>query len=349
MAATTTRVRWGILGTADIARTAFIPAVRLTDSGEVRAVGSRSREKAQEYAKAHGIPVAYDSYDAVLDDPEIDAVYIPLPNTLHAEWIIKAAHAGKHVFCEKPLTMTYEEAKKAVQACKDAGVMLVEAFVYRFHRQSRRLREIIENGEIGDVLHTDARFHYSFRGDRDNIHVRPEVGGGALLDIGCYVLSWTRFVMGGLPLAVAATSVTDEPTGVDKTTVATLRFSRGRTANVSSGIRMFGGQQATIYGTDGQIDVSQPFHPNPPQGGWPGARVTVFKRGEVLDRSVPVDKPPFYEAVETIQRSILKDEPLPFDTMEDALDQALLMEACRLSAEEDRWVDLPSIDCRAVS
>lgn len=347
--ATTSRVRWGIIGTANIAKISFIPAVRQTETGEIRAVGSRSAEKAEAFAKEHGIPRAYASYEAVLDDPEIDAVYIPLPNTMHAEWIVRAAEAGKHVFCEKPLTMTYEEAKRAVQACKDAGVMLVEAFVYRFHRQTRRIRELLDAGEIGEVLHTDARFHYAYEGPADNIRLRPEVGGGALLDIGCYVLSWARFVMGGLPLAVVSTLVPDEPTGVDKTAVATLRFARGRTANVSSGIRMFGEQHATIYGTRGLIDISHPFHPKPARDGSPGAQVRLYKRGEALDVSVPTDRHPFHDAVEQVQRSILTGEPLPFDTMEDALDQALLMEACRLSADDDRWVDLASIDCRRVS
>jgi len=347
--ARTTKVRWGILGTANIAKSAFIPSVRKTDSGEIVAVGSRSAEKARAFAQEYGIPLAYDGYDAVLENPDVDAVYIPLPNTLHAEWIIRAARAGKHVFCEKPLTMTYDEAKKAVQACKDAGILLVEAFVYRFHRQTRRIRELLDAGEIGDVLHTDARFHYAFGGPADDIRLRPEVGGGALLDVGCYVLSWTRFVMGELPLAIVSTAVPDEPSGVDKTCVATLRFAHGRTANVSSGIRMVGGQHAMIYGTRGQIEVSHPFHPSPVRDGDPGARVLLRRGQETLDVSVPSDKHPFYDAVEQVQRSILTGEPLPFSTMEDALDQALLMEACRLAAEDDRWVDLASIDCRAVS
>lgn len=343
--ASTTKVRWGILGTANIARISFIPAVRETASGEIRAVASRSLEKARAYAEELEIPHAYESYEAVLNDPEIDAVYIPLPNTLHAQWIIAAAQAGKHVFCEKPLTMTYQEAKQAVEACKAARVLLVEAFVYRFHRQSRRLRELLDSGVIGDVLHTEARFHYTFQGPPDNIRLRPEVGGGAHLDIGCYTLSWTRFVMGETPLAVAATFVEDEATGVDKTAVATLRFSRGRTANVSAGIRMDGGQHAMIYGTRGQIEVSHPFHPRPRRGGDPGAQVWVEREGRREDHAVPSEHHPFYDAVEEFQRCVLTGAPLSFDTMQDALEQARLMDACRIAAEEDRWVDLGSIDC----
>lgn len=343
--ANTSKVRWGILGTANIAQTAFIPAVRETVDGEIRAVGSRSLEKARAFAKAHQIPHAYESYEAVLDDPEIDAVYIPLPNTLHAEWIIAAAQAGKHIFCEKPLTMTYDEAKRAVEACKTAGVMLVEAFVYRFHRQSQRLRELLDSGAIGDVLHTDARFHYAFQGSPDNIRLRPEVGGGAFLDIGCYTLSWARFVMGEAPLAIAATLVDDEASGVDKTAVATLRFSRGRTANISAGIRMVGGQHAVIYGTEGLIQVNEPFHPSPTRDGRPGAQLLVERKGTREDHAVPSDKRPFYDALERFHRSVLTGAPLPFDTMQDALEQARLMDACRIAAQEDSWVDLSSIDC----
>lgn len=347
--ARTTQVRWGILGTANIARHAFIPAVKETETGVVRAVGSRNLEKARSYAEENGIAHAYGSYQEVLDDPEIDAVYIPLSNDLHAEWIIRSAQAGKHVFCEKPLAMNYQEVKRAVQACRDAGVLLFEAFVYRLHGQSRRIHELIDGGAIGDVLHTEARFHYAFSGSPDNIRVRPEVGGGALYDIGCYVLSWARFVMGEEPLAVAATMVEDEPTGVDKTAVATLRFSRGRTANVSSGIRMFGGQHAVIYGTKGQIEVEAPFHPSPGRDGQPGSRIIIQSGGERTVESHAGEHRPFWEAVVTFQRSVLTGEPLPFAAMEDALEQARLMDACRLAAQEDRWVDLASIDCQCDS
>lgn len=347
--ARTTQVRWGILGCADIARTAFIPAVQETSNGVIRAVGSRSLEKARAFADTHGIAHAYGSYDEVVNDPEIDAVYIPLSNDLHAEWIIRSAKAGKQIFCEKPLTMTYLEAKQAVQACTDAGVMLVEAFVYRFHQQTKRIRELLDSGAIGDVLHTDARFHYAYQGPSDNIRLRPEVGGGALYDIGCYVLSWTRFVMGEAPLAVAATLVEDEPTGVDKTAVATLRFSRGRTANVSAGIRMPGWQRAIIYGTKGQIDVTEPFHPAPGRDGRPGSQIIIDRGGEREVESVAGEHRPFYEAVAQFQHSVLTGEPLPFATMEDSLEQARLMDACRIAAQEDRWVDLASIDCQSDS
>lgn len=338
---TTKRVRWGILGCADIARTALIPALRETEAGVLHAVGSRNRERAEQFAAEHGIEHAYASYDAVLEDPAVDAVYIPLPNTLHAQWIERAAAHGKHVFCEKPLTMTYEEAKSAVEACRRAGVLLVEAFVYRFHRQTAHIRKLLDDGAIGEVLHTESRFHYAYRGDMDNIRMKAETGGGALLDIGCYVVSWSRFVMGGAPRAVAAFSVADDVAPVDKTTVATLLFPGGKTAHASSGIRMFGWQHAMIYGTDGSLEVGQPFHPGANLGADPDeAEIWLYQGGEKKRASVPITNRAFTDAINSFHRAILEGEALPFDTMSDALEQARTMDAVKQAATDGRIVQL---------
>lgn len=331
------KVRWGILGCADIARGSFIPAVRETENGVLQAVGSRSKEKSEAFAREHGIARAYDSYTAVLEDPDVDAVYIPLPNTMHAEWIKQAAAAGKHVFCEKPLTMTYQQAKESVEACQKAGVLLVEAFVYRFHKQSAHIRKLLSENAIGDVLHTEARFHYSYGGPSDNIRLSTELGGGALLDVGCYTVSWSRFTMNEAPVAVAATSVTDEASGVDKTTVVTLSYSGGRTAVATSGIRMHGGQYAAIYGSQGIIEVTEPFHPR----NHSAVRINVY--GKIQDESVPTDKLPFTDAITTFHRAILEGEPLPFDVAQDILDQARTMEAVKVAAQEGRWIGLDEI------
>src|SRR5690606_28886149 len=139
------KVRWGVLGSASIADYSFVPAVKESGGGELTAIGSRSKERAQAFAGKHGFSKAYGSYDEVLADPDVEAVYIPLPNTLHLEWIIRAAEAGKHVFCEKPLTMTADEARQAVAACERRGVLLAEAFVWRYHRQTQKLQEIVDS------------------------------------------------------------------------------------------------------------------------------------------------------------------------------------------------------------
>lgn len=324
-------VRWGILGTADIARISFLPGVKEA-GGEVVAVGSRSAEKAERFAADWAIPKAYGGYDAVLDDAEVEAVYIPLPNTLHAEWIAKAAEAGKHVFCEKPLTMTAQEAEAAVAACQKAGVHLAEAFVYHYHRQTEAVQRLLESGAIGEVKHTDAVMHYTFDRDPNDIRLNPALGGGALLDVGCYVLSWTRLVMGGSPEAVAAHAVGD-PSGVDSSTIALLRFSGGRTASVSSGIRMRGGQNARVYGTEGVLEVSHPFHP------WKGSTLLVRKGKESEDHSLEIANHPFTDAISRFQASVRSGEPLPVSGKE-LVEQARLVEACRLAAERGSWVTL---------
>lgn len=324
-------VRWGILGTADIARISFLPGVKEA-GGEVVAVGSRSAEKAERFAAEWGISKAYGSYEAVLDDPGVEAVYIPLPNTMHAEWIAKAAEAGKHVFCEKPLTLTAREAEEAVAACRKAGVHLAEAFVYHYHRQTGAVRRLLESGAIGEVKHTDAVMHYTFSRDPGDIRLNPELGGGALFDVGCYVLSWARLVMGESPEAVAAHSVGD-PSGVDSSTLALLRFSGGRTASVSSGIRMNGGQSARVYGSEGVLEVSHPFHPRK------GSALIVRRGMESEEHSVEIDNHPFTDAISRFQASVRSGEPLPVSG-EELVEQARLLEACRTAAESGSWVKL---------
>lgn len=324
-------VRWGILGTADINRVSFLPAMKEA-GGEVVAIGSRSKEKAERFAAEWGISRAYGSYEAVLDDPDIEAVYIPLPNTMHGEWIAKAAQAGKHVFCEKPLTLTAREAEEAVAACRQAGVLLAEAFVYHYHRQTKAVRRLLESGAIGEVKHTDALMQYFFNRDPKDIRLSRELGGGALNDVGCYVLSWARLVMGGSPEAVAAVSVPD-PSGVDATTTALLRFSSGRTASVTCGIRMMGGQHARVYGTNGVLEVSHPFHPRQ------GATLVVRRGDAVEDHSLQLENHSFTDAIVRFQECVRTGEPLEVPG-EELVEQARLLEACRRAAEEGGWVNL---------
>lgn len=328
----TERVRWGILSTANIAAGSFLPALAEA-GGEALAVGSRSSEKAEAFAKEHGINRAYGSYEAVLEAPDIDAVYIPLPNTMHLEWIERAARAKKHVFCEKPLAMTADEARRAVAATQEAGVMLVEAFVYRFHRQSRRIREWLDSGSIGDVYHTDACFHVGFPKDPSNIRLRPEVGGGALMDLGCYTLNWTLFVMGTLPSAVSATSYFTA-SGVDRSTVATLRFNGERTANVSSGFGIHGGQGAKVYGSLGTLEVTRPFHPRGEE-----ARVVLHKDGRSEQLLTGEPEHPFTESVKRFQDAVLGKASLDARITPEIVEQARTVDAVRSAAQSGSWVN----------
>ena len=199
------KFRWGILSTAAIAKRAFVPGVRNGTEGIIAAVGSRSLATAQAFAADLDIPVAHASYEALLADPEIDGVYIGLPNSMHLEWTIKAAEAGKHVLCEKPLARTVADARKMVDACAEAGVVLMEAFMYRHHPQHAVARHLIEG--IGDVAYVRASFNYTMGGprleNRDH-RIRPDMEGGGLMDVGCYAVNAARFIYGTEPVEVTA-------------------------------------------------------------------------------------------------------------------------------------------------
>ena len=216
-------IRWGILSTANIGRQQVVPAIQAADRCEVVAVASRSLEKASAYAAELGIERAYGSYGQLLRDPEIDAVYIPLPNHMHAEWAIAAAENGKHVLCEKPIALSSEEAETMAAAAATAGVVLREAFMYRFHPSWVAARRIVEEGVIGEILAIDSWFSY-FNDDAANIRNIAEYGGGALMDIGCYSIHLSRMLTGAEPTSIKASVLRDPELGIDILTTAILEF-----------------------------------------------------------------------------------------------------------------------------
>ena len=195
--------RWGILSTANIGRKAVIPALMESEQAQVAAVASRTINHAQAFADEMGIPTAYGSYEALLADPEIDAVYIPLPNHLHKPWTVRAAEAGKHILCEKPLALNTEECQEMIAAAKANGVQLMEAFMYRYHPRVLAARQMIQDGAIGELKTIESAFTYRNE-DTTNIRFQPEMGGGALLDIGCYCVNISRLMADGEPVAVHA-------------------------------------------------------------------------------------------------------------------------------------------------
>ncbi len=247
-----TRVcRWGVLSTANIAVRKVIPGIQRADRCEVVAIASRDPERASRFATAHGIARAHGSYEALLSDPDVDAVYIPLPNHLHAEWTVEAAHAGKHVLCEKPLAMDGVEATRMVEACNSHGVRLMEAFMYRLHPSWEGVRQLIASGRIGELRSVQSWFSY-FNDDPSNIRNIAEAGGGALYDIGCYSVNASRMLFGGEPVRVEASMTRDPETGVDVTTSAILEFERG-VATFTCSTRAEPDQRVHIYGTSGRI------------------------------------------------------------------------------------------------
>jgi predicted dehydrogenase len=251
-------VRWGIVSTANIARRKVVPGMRTASNAEVVAIASREAGAARAAAEELGIPRAHGSYEALIADPEVDAVYIPLPNHLHAEWTIAAARAGKHVLCEKPLAMSADVAQTMVDACREAGVLFMEAFMYRLHPSWVAVRELVASGRIGRLRAVDSWFSYH-NDDPANIRNIASAGGGALYDIGCYSVNLSRMLFGAEPDDVRGTVVRDPGVGVDVLTSGVLRFGDG-VATFTCSTRTEPDQRVDIYGDRGRIRVEIPFN-----------------------------------------------------------------------------------------
>jgi predicted dehydrogenase len=251
-------LRWGILSTASIATEKAIPGFRQSARSEIVAIASRAPEQARSVAEELGIPRAHGTYEALLADSDVDAVYIPLPNHLHAEWVIAAARAGKHVLCEKPLALTAAEAERMVEVCETEGVRLMEAFMYRLHPSWVAVRELVASGRIGRLMAVQSWFSY-FNDDAANIRNIREAGGGALYDIGCYNVNLSRLLFDAEPDTVQATITHDPASGVDIVTSAILGFPEG-VATFTCSIRSEPDQRVHIYGTEGRISIEIPFN-----------------------------------------------------------------------------------------
>ena len=251
-------LRWGLLGTARINRM-LIPPLLASVGNRLLAVGSRDAARANAYAKEWGIERAYGSYEELLADPDVDVVYVPLPNHLHAEWTIRAARAGKHVLCEKPLALSVAEVDAMEAAARQTGVVLAEAFMYRHHPQTLKVQDLVKAGAIGGLRFVRGTF--SFKLDRsEDVRLRPEWGGGCLWDVGCYPLSFARFVLGTEPVEVFGSSVVG-PTGIDETFAGQLVFPGGTLVQIDAGFRVPFRTGMELAGTEGTIVVPQPWKP----------------------------------------------------------------------------------------
>jgi predicted dehydrogenase len=254
-----TTVRWGILSTADIGMTKVTPAIQAAENCEVVAIASRDRARAAAAAAELGIPAAYGTYEELLAADDIDAVYIPLPNDLHAEWTVKAAGAGKHVLCEKPLALSAPEAEEMVRACERAGVKLAEAFMYRHHPTWVEAVRLLRNGAIGELQGVQSWFSY-YNDDPENIRNRPEDGGGAIMDIGCYNINASRMLFDAEPVRIEAAVRRDPVMGIDTLSSAVLEFPGGGQATFTCSIRSEDYQRVHIVGSTGRIEIEIPFN-----------------------------------------------------------------------------------------
>jgi predicted dehydrogenase len=252
------KVRWGILGVAGIAVRRVIPGMQQCELAEVAAIASRDITRAQDAAKSLGIARAYGSYEQLLNDPEIDVIYNPLPNHLHVPWTIKAAEAGKHVLCEKPLAMNASEAEQLLAVRDRTRVKIGEAFMVRTTPQWIRLREIVQSGEIGELRAISGFFSYS-NADPANIRNIPEYGGGGIMDIGCYPIFTSRFVSGEEPRRVVAIAERDPQMGTDRLASAILDFAFGQAVFLCS-TQISSHQFMKFVGTKGRVELEIPFN-----------------------------------------------------------------------------------------
>ena len=257
-----TRIRWGVLGTSRIAEQQVIPAIKNAKNAEVVAVGSRSLETARRFAVRNDIANALGSYEELVASPDIDAVYIPLPNHLHAEWTIKAAEQGKHVLCEKPAALNAAQMRQVVSACDAHGVQFMEAFMYQFHPQWRRTLEIVESGELGELRLLQSAFTFVLS-NPDDVRMISEMGGGSLYDVGCYCVHAMRTLTGNEALQeVSATAHFAKDGRVDKSLAAVLKFHNGVIGHFDSSFEAYSRQYFQVVGSEGTVTLPYPFRPD---------------------------------------------------------------------------------------
>jgi D-xylose 1-dehydrogenase (NADP+, D-xylono-1,5-lactone-forming) len=327
-------LRFGVLGAAKIARS-FIAGVKASPLVDVAAVASRDLAKARQFADEVGAKRAHGSYEALLDDPEIDAIYVPLPNTLHAEWVIKALDAGKHVLCEKPIAITQADTRAMFDAARRNRRFLAEAYPYRAQEQTLALRRLLDEGAIGRLQTIYACFGVKFS-DPSNIRLDPERGGGALLDAGSYATNMIRMVAGEKPVRVNAIARWSE-TKVDLTVIANLEFANGLLAQMTCSFNTAYHRHALIAGSEGVLETT--FLNSPPDAGAPEIH---------LRRGVPAQTPRerieleggngfLFEAESFVRAVALGPEHWTGCTEQESIDTIAILEAIARSIRSDNW------------
>jgi predicted dehydrogenase len=328
------KVKWGVLGAASIAVRKVIPGMQAGEWSEIVAIASRDLDKGQKAAEKLGIPKTYGSYEELLADPEIDAVYIPLPNHLHVPWAIKAAEAGKHVLCEKPLSLSVAEAKTLLAVRDRTGVKIGEAFMVKTHPQWQHTRELIRSGRIGDLKAITGAFSY-FNRDAANVRNVVEWGGGGLMDIGCYPIVTSRFIFSDEPVRVSGLIERDPEFETDRLASAILDFPSGQATFVCS-TQMVPYQRMQFLGTKGRIEVEIPFNAPPDRP----TRIFIDDGKDVFGSGVVMETFPICDQY-TIQGDVFSrairgqgDIPMP---IEDSIKNMAVIEAVFRAAESGKW------------
>ena len=326
-------LKWGIFGTSKIARTWLIPAIQATQHSQVAAIGSRNIDKAKQEAESFNIATCYNTYEALLADTDIDVIYNPLPNHLHAQWSIEAIKAGKHVLCEKPLGLDYHDAKTLTDtAAAHPELKVMEAFMYRFHPQWQQVKQIIRSGKLGNISNVYAVFSY-FNNDPNNVRNRQGIGGGGLLDIGCYCVSVARYLFDAEPTEVFADLEFDPEFNVDRLALGTLRFPNGR-AQFRSATQCHSSQRVVIAGDRGELTMPTPFFQEP---GLP-VELALVCDGE--KEVMHLESCNHYVAqVNAFAEAILNNQPVP-TPLTDALANMQCLDALLLSHKTGTWVKI---------
>jgi predicted dehydrogenase len=325
------KVKWGVLGAASIAVRKVIPGMQKGAHNEITAIASRDKKKAEEAAHKLGIPKAYGSYEELLKDGEVEAVYNPLPNHLHVPWSIKAAEAGKHVLCEKPISLNVAEAKTLLAARDRTGMRIGEAFMVKTHPQWLRAREIIRNGTIGKLQSAMCVFSY-FNRDAANVRHKVEWGGGGLLDIGCYPITMSRFMFGEEPTRVVGTLQRDPDFGTDRLASAILEFPSGQSVFTTSTQSAYF-QRMHFLGASGRVEIEVPWNA-------PNDRPCRIFIGELMGGAPKVEEFPVVDQY-TIQgdefsRAVRGEREVPVP-LEDAIANMAVIEAIFRAAKSGQW------------
>lgn len=325
------KVRWGIMSTAKIGMEHLIPAIQLSEYCEIVAIASQQQEKAQSAAKRFDIPKAFGSYEELLADTEVDAVYIPLPNHLHVTWCKRAIAAGKHVLCEKPIGLTYSEAESLLKAVRqNPELKVMEAFMYRFHPQWQQAKQLVVDGAIGKLQTIQSFFSY-YNDDAANIRNQAKAGGGALMDIGCYCLSLSRYIFGAEPTRVFGSMQYDPRFKTDYLTSGILDFD-GRTSTFTCSTQLAPYQRVIIHGVEGRIEIEIPF--NAPSD--KPCRMWIQTAKETREIAIDICNQYTLQA-SAFALSVLNNTNVP-TSLEDAAENMRVLENIVKSAKDGAWV-----------
>lgn len=322
------KIRWGILSGASIAKRAVIPGIKKSQFNEVRAIASRSLDNAQATAQELNIPVAYGSYEELLADPELDAIYIPLPNHLHMEWSIAAAKAGKHVLCEKPVALNSAEAEQMAAVARQSGVVIAEAFMYRYHPRYGQIKQLIADGGIGEVRLIRGSFTFNNGESTDNVRFVKEWGGGSLYDVGCYPISAARYLLGCEPSAATVQAMFSEKHGgVDMMASGLVEFPDDVSLLFDCGMWANFRNTLEIVGTKGRIEIPHAFLTADEQQ---SAYFLHDDSGVKEMQAAYLDS--YALQADAMAQAIYGEQPLPFP-LEDSVANMKVLEACLKSAE----------------